>query len=968
MAVKFANNVSTTLSTAINATQTTISVADASGLPTLSSGDYIYLTIDTDTISPTIEVVKVTGVSTNTLTVVRGQDGTTASSFSSGVKVELRVTAAALDDISSAADTESVSISGDTMTGTLTAPTIAGDDLVLREWTGNSSYSSLAHKDQSGAEYMIISADDHTYISATAGYDVKIRGGNNVNTYEVTVYPDQDATASGNKIWHAGDFTSTNVSNWNTAYGWGDHSTQGYLTAEADTLATVTGRGATTTNAISTGGITTSGALDFTANPAYIRNDQDNSAQLIVSAKNSSGTAKQVRWDVANNSNGAWRPEVTNVSALGLTNRIWNTLYVNEIRIGSGNNQLVDSSRNITAGTIASGAITASGDINIGSTVSGLIINRSSARTRKIVLYDAALGNDFQFYGFGVESQSFINSIYATSDTFYWYAGVNATTRQLAGSLSGTGNATFAGTISSGSVTAGDSSTAASIRAHYNDGSYMTLEGYGLSMNRGASYIRPTTDGDKTLYIGGADDSLDWDQIHFRSLNGLYMTGTRFLTTGRDLQNIASIAVDGNVKLNGNYPVGVDNVVLGEGAGASVGTGAQDNVLIGDLAGNQLSSGDYNTCVGSNAGSAYTTHTNSVAIGNRAGVASTQTSQVLVGSKSGSTDPAFASTAVGFESLMMGESTGYRVTGLGYRAFRNNTTGQNNTGVGYQAGASNTTTSNNTYVGTYAGDGTAVGGGYNTAVGAYSLTSNLVTGSGYNTCVGGRSGLSVTSGSDNTLIGYGAGDSVSSGFDNTAVGYNALQAINTENGNVAVGHNALGSAYSTIESTCVGSGAGSTITTGSKNTILGAYSGNEDGLDIRTLSNRIVLADGDGSVGLYIDDSQDAHFDGNVIAYSTTISDRRLKSEITNISNALDKVGQINGVTFVRNNNGEKAAGIVAQEIMEVLPEAVKSQVLPLQTGEQDKEYYVVEYDAVTGLLVEAVKELKARVEALESK
>ena len=124
MAVKFANNVSTTLSSAINATQTTISVADASGLPTLSSGDYVYLTIDTDTASPTLEVVKVTAISSNSLTVVRGQDGTTASSFSSGTKVELRVTAAALDDISSAADTESVSIDGDTMTGDLTVPNI----------------------------------------------------------------------------------------------------------------------------------------------------------------------------------------------------------------------------------------------------------------------------------------------------------------------------------------------------------------------------------------------------------------------------------------------------------------------------------------------------------------------------------------------------------------------------------------------------------------------------------------------------------------------------------------------------------------------------------------------------------------------------------------------------------------------------------------------------------------------------
>ena len=52
----------------------------------------------------------------------------------------------------------------------------------------------------------------------------------------------------------AGGITGTNISNWNTAYNWGDHSTGGYLTAEADTLATVTSRGATTTTDITTTG------------------------------------------------------------------------------------------------------------------------------------------------------------------------------------------------------------------------------------------------------------------------------------------------------------------------------------------------------------------------------------------------------------------------------------------------------------------------------------------------------------------------------------------------------------------------------------------------------------------------------------------------------------------------------------------------------------------------------------------
>ena len=102
-------------------------------------------------------------------------------------------------------------------------------------------------------------------------------------------------------------------------------------------------------------------------------------------------------------------------------------------------------------------------------------------------------------------------------------------------------NLTNIGTISSGNITAGSSSTAAYLRAHYNDGSYMTLEGYGLVMNRGSSYIRPSSDGDKFLYIGGADASLDWNQIHFRSGSGLYMTGTQFLDTNRNLVNIGTI-------------------------------------------------------------------------------------------------------------------------------------------------------------------------------------------------------------------------------------------------------------------------------------------------------------------------------------------------------------------------------------------------------------------------------------------
>ena len=68
----------------------------------------------------------------------------------------------------------------------------------------------------------------------------------------------------------ASGITNTNITNWNTAYGWGDHSTQGYLTAEADTLATITARGATTTQNVEVGALTVNGNLTVTGTTTTI--------------------------------------------------------------------------------------------------------------------------------------------------------------------------------------------------------------------------------------------------------------------------------------------------------------------------------------------------------------------------------------------------------------------------------------------------------------------------------------------------------------------------------------------------------------------------------------------------------------------------------------------------------------------------------------------------------------------------
>jgi distal tail fiber protein len=88
---------------------------------------------------------------------------------------------------------------------------------------------------------------------------------------------------------------------------------------------------------------------------------------------------------------------------------------------------------------------------------------------------------------------------------------------------------------------------------------------------------------------------------------------------------------------------------------------------------------------------------------------------------------------------------------------------------------------------------------------------------------------------------------------------------------------------------------------------------------------------------------------GNVKAYYA--SDIRLKSNIKKIDGALDKIDKISGYTF--DMDGKREAGIIAQEIKEVLPEVVGE-------FEKDGETYLnVDYPKIIALLIEAIKELK---------
>jgi hypothetical protein len=108
----------------------------------------------------------------------------------------------------------------------------------------------------------------------------------------------------------------------------------------------------------------------------------------------------------------------------------------------------------------------------------------------------------------------------------------------------------------------------------------------------------------------------------------------------------------------------------------------------------------------------------------------------------------------------------------------------------------------------------------------------------------------------------------------------------------------------------------------------------------------------------------DFHADGDVIAYSTTISDERLKTDIEKIENATDKVSQLNGYTFTYKADGKKSAGVIAQEVEKVLPSAVSEKELPLKMDD-GVAYKTVQYDQIIGLLIESIKELKQEINEL---
>ena len=349
------------------------------------------------------------------------------------------------------------------------------------------------------------------------------------------------------------------------------------------------------------------------------------------------------------------------------------------------------------------------------------------------------------------------------------------------------------------------------------------------------------------------------------------------------------------------------------------------NTSLGFEALASLTTGTGNVAMGYNAGKVLDTGLNNVILGNDAGVAATDADL----------------------NVLIGKDAGKAVT-----------IGNSNVVIGNGAGLALTTQSNNVCIGKFAGNDLVTD---DTCCVGQSAGSKFTTGI-HNTFLGNLAGSLTVATASNTFVGYSAGNA-QQGSTNTFVGalagYGDLGGLSTGIRNVGVGQQSLNNVQSSFN-TAIGFDSGSTITTGTYNSCIG-----------HAAEPTVATATGEFTLG-----------DSNVAVLRcqqttiTALSDQRDKTGIEDLPYGLDFINSLQPRKFVWDNRaevdsdgneyfslnkGKKDIGFIAQEL-----QTVDDEWLNL-VYDSNPERLEASYGKLIPVLVKAIKELKARVEALEA-
>jgi len=285
-------------------------------------------------------------------------------------------------------------------------------------------------------------------------------------------------------------------------------------------------------------------------------------------------------------------------------------------------------------------------------------------------------------------------------------------------------------------------------------------------------------------------------------------------------------------------------------------------------------------------------------------------------------------TSIGFESLL--NSNANNNVAIGYQASINNITGSFNVSIGNEANANAAVQNSSVAIG-YHAQRNGNPGNNNVAIGREALRDN---GAALNTAIGRGSLILNTTGAENTAVGYLSLDSNTTGRWNTAVGSNAGSNITNGENNIVIGRNATASSA--------------------------------------TVDNEITL--GNSSISVL----------RCAVTTITSLSDERDKTNITNLEYGLDFINSLSPKQFTWNqrpeyaieidddgnetqvevenaNKGKKDFGFIAQDV-----QSVDNDTLRLVYAE-NPEKLEMSYGKLVPILVQAIKELTNRIEALEA-